>query len=139
MTLLRHSRCLVAAALVVSAPAAEGQSELQGRVVSDSGVPIRGATVTLLGLRYSVKTDSLGQFRLAGTPGSTLNLSLAATGFRDDSSAVVLGRGKPTVRDFVLVSASTALPEANPSDRVLRGRVVTPEGEPISYANVVVN
>ena len=43
------------------------------------------------------------------------------------------------MRDFVLVSEQTALPEVNPSDRVLRGRVTTAEGDPISYANVQVN
>ena len=137
MTLFR-SICWFVAAAVLAVPV-QAQSALQGRVVSDSGVPILDATITLVGLRYSVRSDSLGRFRLAGTPGSTLNLSMSAAGFRDDSSAVVLGRGKPTIRDFVLVSANTALPEVNPSDRVLRGRVVTAEGEPISYANVVVN
>ena len=118
---------------------AGAQSELRGRVVSDSGVPIRGATVTLAAIRYSVTTDSLGRFTLAGTPGSTLALSLRATGFREDKAEVVLGRGRPLTRDFVLVSELTALPEANPSDRVLRGRITNAEGEPISYANVQVN
>jgi hypothetical protein len=108
-------------------------------VVSDSGVPIKGATITLAAIRYSVTSDSLGRFTLAGTPGSTLALSLRANGFREDKADVVLGRGRPVTRDFVLVSEQTALPEVNPSDRVLLGRITTMEGEPISYANVQVN
>jgi carboxypeptidase family protein len=124
---------------VLTASSAGAQSRLSGRVVSDSGIPIAGATITLVGLRYSVKSDSLGRFQLAGTPGSTLSLSLRATGFRDDSASVVLSRGRPVARDFVLISEQTPRPEANPSDRVLRGRIVTVEGDPISYANVQVN
>ena len=129
-------------AVVVAAFAPVGlraQSELHGRVVSDSGKPIIGAMITLTAIRYTVKTDSLGRFRLAGTPGSTLELSLQAGGFRDEKANVVLGRGRPVTRDFVMVSEETPLPEVNPSDRVLLGRILTMEGEPISYANVQVN
>ena len=125
--------------VLVTAGSAGAQSTLNGRVVSDSGKPIAGATITLMGLRYSVKSDSLGRFSLAGTPGSTLSLSVDATGFRADSLSVVLSRGRPVTRDFVLISEATIVPEANPSDRVLRGRILTAEGDPISYANVQVN
>src|SRR5688500_5296156 len=113
--------------------------ELRGRVVTDGGVPIAGATVTLIGIRYSVRTDSLGQFHFAGTPGSTLNLALQAAGYRDKTAAVVLSRDRPVIRDFVLASESSALPEVNPSDRVLRVRATTAQGEPIAYANLQVN
>jgi hypothetical protein len=129
------------AALVAATPrgGAAQSSELRGRVVTDAGVPVSGATVTLAGIRYSVRTDSLGRFHLAGTPGSTLSLSLQAPGFRDDTASVVLARGRPVVRDFVLVSESAPLPEVNPSDRVLRVRVTTTDGEPIAYANLQLN
>lgn len=128
-------------ALLAAVPhAATAQAtELRGRVVTDAGVPVAGATITLAGIRYSVRTDSLGRFHLAGTPGSTLNLSLAAPGFRDHTASVVLARGRHIERDFVLVSESTPIPEANPSDRVLRVRVTTTEGEPIAYANLQIS
>ena len=125
--------------LALCANTGAAQSTLNGRVVSDSGKPIGGAAITLLSIKYSVKSDSLGRFTLSGTPGSTLSLSFEASGFRGDSMSVVLARGRPVTRDFVLVSEATALTEANPSDRVLRGRVMTAEGDPISYANVQVN
>ena len=118
---------------------AAAQSELHGRVVTDSGGPIPGATVTLAGLGYSVRSDSSGRFRLSGTPGSTLTLTLRAAGFRDDSASVVLARSRAVVRDFVLVTEATMLPEANPSDRVLRGRVTDTEQAPLAYANIQVN
>ena len=119
--------------------AAQASSELRGRVVSDSGVPIRGATITLAAVGYSVRTDSLGLFSLTGTPGSTVSLSLRAEGFRDDTASVVLERGRVVRRDFTLVAESTPLPEANPSERVLRGQVTDPEGAPLAYANVQIN
>lgn len=131
---------LISAVIAAFTPAGlQAQSELHGRVVSDSGKPIIGATITLTSLRYTVTSDSLGRFRLAGTPGSTLELSLQASGFRDEKASIVLGRGRPVTRDLVLVAEETPLPEVNPSDRVLLGRIVTTEGEAISYANLQVN
>jgi len=139
-TRTRVIRVFAAALSAATAVPAAGQSsELHGRVVSDSGAPIRGATITLSAIRYTVTTDSLGHFRLAGTPGSTLGLAIRASGFRDDSATIVLGRGRPVVRDFVLVRESTPLPEPNPSDRVLRGRVTDTERAPLAFANVQIN
>lgn len=123
-----------------TAPSATAQSsELRGRVVSDSGAPVAGASVTLSGIRYTVRTDSMGRFHLSGTPGSTLQLLVQARGFREQSESVVLVRGRPVVRDFVLASEETPIPETNPSDRVLRIHAVTTEGEPIAYVNLQVN
>lgn len=137
--MLRSRLFLVAAACFIVASASEAQSELSGRVVSDSGKPIAGATVTLTSVRYTVTTDSLGRFRLTGTPGSSLDLTLKAGGYRDATTSVVLSRGRTTARDFVMASDAAPLPEANPSDRVLRGRVTTADGEPVSYVNVQLN
>lgn len=127
------------AVLIVASPAAAQSSELRGRLVNGAGVPIVGATVRLTNIRYSVRTDSLGRFNLAGTPGSTLNLALEATGYRNETATVTLSRGRPVVRDFVLVSDAEELPETNPSDKVLRVRATTMDGEPIAYANLQVN
>jgi len=140
MTLLSLGRLvLFVSASATATQVVHAQSELRGRVVTEAGVPIAGATITLTGIRYSVRTDSLGRFHLAGTPGSTLNLALHAAGYRDETAAVVLSRGRPVIRDFALASESSALPDVNPSDRVLRVRAMTTEGEPIAYANLQVN
>ena len=101
-------------------------------------MPVVDAAVTLAGIRYTVRTDSLGRFLLAGTPGSTLTLSLQARGYRDETATVVLSRGRPVIRDFALVSESTPEPELS-SDRVLKLRVTTTDGESIAYANLQVN
>lgn len=132
------SRTLVVTALALAGMTeAQAQTELTGRVLDEAGAPIVGATVTLTSIRYSVRTDSLGRFRFAGTPGSTLSLFLQADGFREDTASVVLPRGRPMQRDFTLVSASSAI-EA-PPDKVLRLRVTTPDGEPVAYTNLQIN
>jgi hypothetical protein len=107
--------------------------------VGDGGAPVTDAVILLTAVGYSVRSDSLGQFLVAGTPGSTLRLSFRATGFRDDTALVTLPRRGALTRDFVMVSADTPLPEVNPSDRVLRGRVTDLDGGPLSFANIQVN
>jgi hypothetical protein len=132
---------VILALAVVSTPiAARAQgAELRGKVVSDSGVAIAGATVTLSGIGYTIRTDSQGAFVLSGTPGSTLAFTMRAAGYREDTASVTLPRRSGVSRVFTLVSEATALPEPNPSDRVLRGRVTDTEGAPLSYASVQVN
>ena len=133
-------RRLLASSVAMLLPGAAGaQVELRGRVVSDSGTPISGATITLASVGYSVRADSLGEFRIAGQPGAALALSLRAAGFRADTATITLPRRLGVSREFKLVSEATTLPETNPSDRVLRGYVTDSEGGPLAYATVQVN
>lgn len=125
--------------MLLSSPPASAQSQLRGRVLSDSGTPIANATVTVTSIGYSVRTDSSGAFALGGTPGSTLNLAVRAAGFRDDSASVVLARGRVVTKVFSLVPVTISVAEANPSSRVLRGRVTDTEGGFLGYVNVLVN
>lgn len=129
-------RKLVVFGAILLPGASQAQVELRGRVVSDAGVPIPGATITLTSVGYSVRADSLGQFRLSGQPGSTIALSLRAPGYRDDTASVTLSRRGSLTRDFALLAADAVPPGLNPSDRVLRGRVQDESGQPLSYANI---
>lgn len=132
-------RALVAALLTWSGGVAGAQSEeLRGRVVTETGTPIPGATVTLGAIRYTVRADSLGRFVLTGTPGGTLELSIAADGFRAEAVSVVLPRGRPVSRDFVLVTGEAEPVEAEPF-ALLRGTVRSMDGEPLAYANIQLN
>ena len=140
MRSVRFRRLLASSVAMLLPGLAGAQVELRGRVVGETGAPIGGATITLRSIGYSVRADSLGEFRIAGQPGSTLALSLRAEGYRDDTASVTLGRGRGTLtRDFTLVAADAPLPEPNPSDRLLRGRVQDESGQSLSYANVQVN
>jgi hypothetical protein len=62
-----------------------------------------------------------------------------APGFHDDTASVVLERGREIRRDFVLLPEATPRPTANPSERVLRGRVTDSEGATIAFANIQLN
>lgn len=130
---------LLLAHSLMSATMAVAQAELRGRVVDSTGRAIAAATVTIGSLRFTLRTDSAGAFKFSGTPGSTLSLRINATGFRPDTASAVLPRGRFLERDFVLVSEDAPLPEANPSDRVLSGRVLDPQGTLLAYANIQVN
>src|SRR5688572_8685520 len=133
-------RKLLASSVAMLLPGLAGaQVELRGRVVSETGAPISGATITLTSVGYTVRADSLGEFRVASQPGSTLALSLRAAGYRADTATVTLPRRSGLSREFKLVSEATALPETNPSDRVLRGYVTDSEGGALAYATVQVN
>lgn len=138
MIVVRRMAAVTVFSMLITS-SAFAQTQLNGRIVNDSGKPVVGATVSLTAIRYSVKTDSLGRFLLSGTPGSALELSIQAAGFRESSASVVLPRSRTVMRDFTLVSLQSAVPEANPSDQVLKVRAMTTEGEPIAYANLQVN
>jgi hypothetical protein len=114
-------------------------TELRGRIVTEDGVPIANASVTLTAIRYAVQTDSLGRFVLSGTPGGTLDLSLVAEGFRTEAVSVVLARRGAIARDFILSPEGTPVAEAESSTRFLRGIVTDEQGNPLPYANVQLN
>jgi hypothetical protein len=114
-------------------------TELRGRIVTEDGVPIANASVTLTAIRYAVQTDSLGRFVLSGTPGGTLDLSLVAEGFRIEAVSVVLARRGAVTRDFILSADGTPRPEAETASRFLRGIVTDLDGNPLPYANVQLN
>lgn len=118
--------------------ASKAQVELRGRLLSAGGAAVPGASITVGGIGYSVKSDSSGRFAIAGARGSTLQLYFAAAGYRRDSAAVVLGRNAVD-RDFTLVDANAPDPEANRSAAMQFGRVFDESGAPLSYANVQVN
>lgn len=137
--LLARMALLAAGPLLGLAATASAQAELRGRILGDSGAPVVGATVTLSGVRFTVKTDSLGVFRLTGTPGATIEFAIQAQGFREETQSVVLRRRGVLDVVYRLVRDVTEEPEVNRSGRLLSGRVVDREGQAIAYATLQVN
>src|SRR5688500_717172 len=109
----------LASALTPVAVLGQGATELRGKVVNDSGVAVAGATITLSGGGYTSRPDSAGLFGVASTPGSAVVLPMRAAGYRADTGFVTLPRRGGVSKEFKLVSETTALPEPNPSERVL--------------------
>lgn len=113
---------------------------LRGRIVSESGMPVREASATVAVIGVVVHADTLGRFSVAGTAGSTLKLLFRAAGFRPDSASVALPRSGSVDREFVLQrDEDDRAPVANPSSGVLGGVVLDATGLPLSYPNYQVN
>lgn len=113
---------------------------LRGRIVSESGMPVREASATVAVIGFVVHADTLGRFSVAGTAGSTLKLLFRAAGFRPDSASVALPRSGSVDKEFVLQrDEDVRAPVANPSSGVLGGVVLDATGLPLSYPNYQVN
>ncbi|HEV8399730.1 MAG TPA: TonB-dependent receptor, partial [Gemmatimonadales bacterium] len=54
---------------------------LSGRVADTAGVPLSGARVSLLELRRTTTTDSIGQYRFGNVPAGRYSLSIAQIGY----------------------------------------------------------
>ena len=85
---------------MMSPLAVTAQVELRGRLISETGEPIPGATVTIAEIGFSLRSDSLGRFVLAGAASAELRLQFIASGYRHDSASVTLGR-RPMERSNV--------------------------------------
>ena len=73
--------------LVAQSPAAV----LSGRVLDRTQAPVRSATVSIVELNQSTRTDSAGRFRFAGVPAGTYTISARQLGYTPAASTVVLG------------------------------------------------
>lgn len=93
--------CLCALILVAfSAPEADAQSSftLSGRVVSQSGMPVPGAEVTLhpvQGTPTIVVTDASGRFDLPALPPGDYRIRARAVGFSPVTERLTAGAGQP--------------------------------------------
>ncbi len=105
---------------------------IEGRVVSPDGHPVAGAEVFYgSGRRYAnaippFKTDAQGRFTIGVAPGTLSTLTAQATGF-GPALLPIRGGAEPSRVQLTL-----------PRSRVLRGRVVNPEGKPIAGASLSV-
>ena len=95
--------------------------DLEGRVLNLAGAPIPHATVSVPAFARSTQTDAIGRFTLADLPGDELLVVVRATGYRPDTLKVRIPEGRVLVRDFVLSSPRTTLPEVLVKDSVNRG------------------
>ncbi len=107
-------------------PAAETLGSAQGVVVDEEGRPVASANVQAAseqGLREWTQTDSEGAFRLVELAPPPVTYLIQVDG-RPTSAAVHGG-----ARDVRVV-------DRRPPPRVLRGRVIDPDGRPVARADV---
>lgn len=98
---------LLAVLLPVSAGAQVATALIQGRVLDPSGAAAEGATVTArqteTGTLRTVRTDALGQYRIAGLPVGPYEVQVELTGFVTQvRSGIILRVGQQASLDFTL-------------------------------------
>ena len=94
--------------------AVERQSSLQGVVADPSGALIAGARVTVAGPGgATVETGADGAFRFAGLAAGTVQITVARTGFSDQTIGVDLAEGQSFVMPPVVLQIAAAKTEVN--------------------------
>jgi carboxypeptidase family protein len=90
---------------------AAAQGDLEGRVISTEGTPIRAAEILILQLNRAITTDSLGRFVVRDLPSRDHRIVIRAVGFRPDTVTVAIQEQQVVVRDFALSRTVAALGE----------------------------
>src|SRR2546421_5478792 len=92
------SVCLLLAAGSTYGQGVGASGEITGTVMDPSGAVVPNATVTATeaqkGLKRTATSDSKGEYRLAGLPPSTYDVSSQLTGFRTSIQKVVVTAGQ---------------------------------------------
>jgi hypothetical protein len=91
-------------------PIREVLATFAGAVLADSSErPIAGAVIAIDSLGRTTRTDSLGQFTLAGLPAGTHRATVRAVGHDPLTVDLVLTRGQRLEADLLLVATPPAL------------------------------
>ncbi|HEV2964865.1 MAG TPA: TonB-dependent receptor [Candidatus Angelobacter sp.] len=98
--------CLLLAAGSAFAQGVGASGDITGTVMDPSGAVVPNATVTATeaqkGLKRTTTSDSKGEYRLAGLPPSTYEVSTQLPGFRTSIQKVVVNVGQTVILDFHL-------------------------------------
>ena len=116
-------------------PPRTGTSVVSGRVLADTGGPVRHATVRIVSpdLRdgRAVGTDADGRYQFPDLPGGSYLVSATKPGFvevpADSSQPLIVGEAAKAQRDIVLTHACA-----------IAGRVVDEFGDPAANAAILV-
>jgi len=115
-----------AALLAVIAAGSVGAQEtatIRGHVRTQSGEPVLGATVLVVGSRAGAIADSSGLYVIANVPAGPLTLRARFIGYADADRSIEVQAGDVRTIDFTLVetiaSLSAMRSEAKPAEREL--------------------
>jgi hypothetical protein len=120
---LRISLCILAVALIISAPAsaqdaktsvssAKEKGGITGTVTDPTGAVLPGATATVsngAGLTRTATTNDHGEYSIVGLPAGTYGLTISAPAFKDfHSDGLILTAGQSIPIDAALEPAGTS-------------------------------
>jgi len=87
---------------------AQGTGVLTGRVLGEGGIPLQGATVSLLGTQIGSTVRADGTYRIAA-PAGRYAVMARLIGYASRTDSVTLTAGGSETRDFALTRAATTL------------------------------
>lgn len=93
--------CVIAAAGVQAQSTDSGT--IVGRILNESGAPLPGAVVRIVGTSLEATTDLEGRFRIALAPVGTQTLEVEYLGYDGQSAEVEIETGVTVQREFVLM------------------------------------
>ena len=98
------------AALIAPPAAAQSSTQISGRVLSEGGTPVQGASVSISALNVGAYTNAEGRFTFSVPAGRTGPATVTARriGYSPASAAITLS-GAPVTQDFTLRTAATQL------------------------------
>lgn len=135
-------RTLLPPVEIRAAPPLLSRAHLQGQVVDAAGRPVRSALIYTEDPLYATLTDKKGFFRLGELPAGPIMIRAERTGFVPIEFQLRLPPDSTVGIGLKLVSAATPVGTMridSGSDAGVQGRrvrVVSEQGQPISYANV---
>lgn len=107
----RTLRILVLALVVVTGSRATGQSALVGTVVSDPGENrLAQAEVIVAGVDRTIRSDSLGAFKLTGISPGMHRVTVRLAGYQPWTGTLQFRDAQTVEVDFVLQAIATPLP-----------------------------
>ncbi len=116
MRLLRScSTAAVLLAIAASIAAAQAGTAISGRITSEQGAPLPGASVFLVNLNIGTQTNDAGRYTFlvsgARANGQTATLTARVIGYTAKSVSVVLTAGTTITQDFTLATNALRLGE----------------------------
>ncbi len=87
---------------------ARSQATVQGTVTDESGVPLVGAQVQIVGTDQGAVTDADGRYQITGVPTGPADLQAVYLGYRTEARSATLAAGNNTV-NFALASSPIEL------------------------------
>ena len=99
-----------ALALVASATAqAQSQGRIVGTVTNETGQPVAGASVVVVGTTLGAVTSATGQFTIGGVAPGARQVQARRIGFAPATREVRVAAGQPVTADFRLTAQATQL------------------------------
>jgi Ca-activated chloride channel family protein len=114
---------ILAVVLGVRALRAENLATIEGDIVTQSGTPISGATVLVMGtsLKKVASTDGSGHFAISGLPAGSYRVSATANGFATGvTSVTVAAGGSASVKLALAAKAAQKKPDTTAGKQRLK-------------------